>query len=114
MRAMCADLDKTIYLGRPFLNDEWFSVLKETLEAVTNYRTNSYVLFRRLVIEEECYRNFISVHTIVQEMSSEKPDFERITREARELCFRDALSGVGEKAKEKIKGMFGKKNDKST
>ncbi|MBR4865025.1 MAG: hypothetical protein IKU07_10650 [Oscillospiraceae bacterium] len=109
LRAMCAELNKETYLSRPFLNDRWFSVLKEKLEAVTNYRTNSYVLFRQLVIEDECYRNLVSVHTIVQEMSEEKPDFERITREARELCFQDALSGVSEKAKDKIKGLFRKK-----
>ena len=110
LRYMCASLDKEIYLSRPFLKEEWFSVLKETLEAVTNNRTNGYELFRQLVIDDEHYMNDGSVHTIVREMSRKTPDFARIKQEARTLCFHDSVSAVGENAKAAIKGLFSKKD----
>lgn len=110
LRHMCTNLDKEIYLSRPFLKDEWFSVLEETLEAVTNNRTNGYELFRQLVINEEHYMNDGSVHTIVREMSRKAPDFARIKQEARTLCFHDSVSAVGENAKAAIKGLFSKKD----
>lgn len=110
LRSMCADLDKEIYLSRPFLKDDWFAVLKDTLEPVTNNRTNAYTLFRNLVINEEHYRNDGSIHTIVQEMSRKNPDFARIRQEARTLCFHDSVAAVGENAKAAIKGLFSKKD----
>lgn len=110
LRHMCAKFDKEIYLSRPFLNDEWFSVLKETLEGVTNSRTNGYALFRQLVINEEHYMNDGSVHTIAHEMSRKIPDITRVRQEARTLCIHDSISAVGENAKAAIKGLFSKKD----
>lgn len=110
LRYMCADFDKEIYLSRPFLKDDWFSILKETLEGVTNSRTNGYALFRQLVIDEEHYMNDGSVHTIVHEMSRKTPDYARIRQEARTLCIHDSVAAVGENAKAAIKGLFSKKN----
>ena len=109
LRHMCAGFDKEIYLSRPFLKDDWFSVLKETLEGVTNSRTNGYVLFRQLVIDEEHYMNDGSVHTIAHEMSRKTPDYARIRQEARALCIHDSVEAVGETAKAAIKGLFSKK-----
>lgn len=108
LRHMCTNLDKEIYLSRPFLKDEWFSVLEETLEAVTNNRTNGYELFRQLVINEEHYMNDGSVHTIVHEMSRKAPDYARIWQEARTLCVLDSVSAVGENTKAAVKGWFSK------
>lgn len=110
LRYMCANLDKEIYLSRPFLIDEWFAVLKETLETVTNNRTNGYELFRQLVINEEHYMNDGSVHTIVRELSRKTPDIARARQEARTLCIHDSISAVGENAKAAIKGLFSKKD----
>lgn len=109
LRYMCANLNKEIYLSRPFLNDKWFSSLKETMEVVTNNRTNGYELFRQLVIEEEHYMNDGSVHAVVQAMSKKTPDYIRVKQEARTLCINDSVSAVGENAKAAIKGLFTKK-----
>lgn len=106
LRYMCAKLDKEIYLSRPFLKDDWFLDLKETLEAVTNNRTNGHELFRQLVINEAHYMNDSSVHTIVREMSRKTPDYARVRQEAKTLCLYDSVSAVGENARAAIKDLF--------
>ena len=109
IRHIASELDKDIYVNRPFVNDNWFNLLKENLSQIKNSENDGYVLFREYVIQEEDYLNDMTIENVIYYLSSEEIDEFRLKQEARSLCFQDSVSSVGRKIKKEIKNFLFKK-----
>lgn len=109
IRHIASELDKDIYVNRPFVNDNWFILLKENMSQIKNRENDGYGLFREYVIQEEDYLNDMTIENVIYYLSSEEIDEFRLKQEARSLCFRDSVSSVGRKLKKEIKNFLLKK-----
>ena len=109
IRHIASELDKDIYVNRPFVNDNWFNLLKENMSQIKNSENDGYGLFREYVIQKEDYLNDMTIENVIYYLSSEEIDEFRLKQEARSLCLRDSVSSAGKKLKKEIKNFLLKK-----
>ncbi len=102
IRHRASALTQDNYPCRPFINDEWFEMLKECMEKFKNNKTDGYSLFRDKIIAADNYMNDEMLFSIICDLSMDPPDKTSAKKEARQLCLQD----FGDNIKLSVKQFF--------
>ncbi len=106
IRHLASTLEREFYPCRPFANDEWFELLKESMEKIKNTNTDGYSLFRDKVIAVENYMDDEVLFSIICDLSVDPPDKASAKKEAKRLCLSDFGATLGNNIKSSVSNIF--------
>lgn len=106
IRHLASTLERDFYPCRPFANDGWFDLLKESMEKIKNNNTDGYSLFRDKVIAAEDYMDDETLFSIICDLSVDPPDKASAKKEAKRLCLNDFGATLRNDIKSSVRNIF--------